>query len=176
MTPDVDKLLNETLPRRPHSVRPPKPQRKPWLTPFMTWSRSQVTAYRLGLVLGYIGMIYFGSQAFIAGLPAFEIGAPQGWTPIWSSVVMIGGLIAAIGAIRAGEDPATPEVRRFNRLELGGSIALFLTLGCYAAVLLILGYGFGDVARTAVGSGFVALGIQPAVRMVWLIFRPRAAR
>ncbi len=174
---DIDRLLGETLPPRPRPARRPATS-LPWRahqqpTGFRKWALSQVAAYRVGLVLGYLGTIYFGSQAFIAGVPAFEFTTPRGWTPIWAVILMVGGLVAAIGAIRAGTEPVTREVRIFNRIELGGAIALFLTLGVYAAVLLILGYGFGDVNRQAVGSGFVALGIHPAVRMIWLIFRPR---
>jgi len=89
--------------------------------------------------------------------------------------VILGGLVAAIGAVRAGDDPVRRDVRVFNWIELIGSILLFLTIGGYATVLLILGYGFGDDGQVAIGSGFVALGIHPAIRMVWLIFRPSKA-
>jgi len=169
---DVDELLGRTMPRRPRSVRKPATPARPWF--FSTWARSQVTAYRIGLVLGYLATIYFGVSSFVAGLPAFVVTAPSWWTPIWASVVVVGGFIAAIGAIRAGSEPVTQSVTRFNRIELVGTVMLFLTLGTYAAVLLILGYYFGDTSRSAVGSGFVALGVHPAVRMIWLIFRPKA--
>jgi hypothetical protein len=118
-------------------------------------------------------MMYFGTSAFIAGIPTFTFTTPHGWTPLWSAVVVLGGLVAGVGAIRAGAEPVTKEVKVYNRIELAGAIALFLTLGSYAAILLVVGYGFGDAGRASIGSGFVALGIQPAVRMIWLIFRPR---
>ena len=170
---DIDALLGQTIPR-PRSAEPPtKPVRKPLVLLFRDWASSQVAAYRVGLVLGYLAMMYFGTSAFIAGIPTFEFTTPRGWTPIWSAVVVIGGLIGGIGSLRAGTEPLTREVRVFNRIELTGAILLFLTLSTYATVLLILGYGYGDAGRSSVGAGFVALGIHPSVRMIWLSFRPR---
>lgn len=170
---DVDALLGTTLPR-PESAQPPtRPRRKPVMLSLRDWASSQVAAYRVGLVLGYLAMMYFGTSAFIAGIPTFEFTTPRGWTPIWSAVVVIGGLIGGIGAVKAGTEPLTREVRVFNRIELTGAIMLFLTLGTYATVLLILGYGYGDAGRASAGAGFVALGIHPSIRMLWLIFRPR---
>lgn len=177
---DVQRLLEDTLPHRPAQSRKPRPlPSKPKFAisrVFITWSRSQVAAYRLGLVLGYLGMLYFGASALVVGIPAFEFTTPEGWTPIWAGAVILGGLVAAIGAIRAGEEPITRDVRIFNWIELVGAVLLFLTLGGYAAVLLVIGYGYGDAGRSVVGAGFVVLGIPPAVRMIWLIFRPTAAR
>lgn len=169
--PELDALLEQTLTRPAKKDRPqPPPRAGTW---FGRWALSQVAAYRFGLILSYIGMIYFGFSAFSAGIPVFDFTAPQGWTPVWSSIVMIGGLVAAIGSLRAGEEPITPTIKRFNRTELVGSILLFLTLGVYAFIMLYLGYGYGELSRQAIGAGFVALGIHPSIRMIWLIFRPR---
>lgn len=169
----VDALLGTTIPR-PRVVRPPTGAlRKPLVVLFRDWASSQVAAYRVGLVLGYLAMVYFGTSAFIAGIPSFEFTTPRGWTPIWASMVVVGGLIGGIGSLRAGTEPLTREIRVFNRIELAGAILLFLTLSTYATILLILGYGYGDAGRSSIGAGFVALGIHPSVRMVWLVFRPR---
>jgi len=169
--PELEALLEQTWRRPTRRDRPkPPPRSQTW---FGRWALSQVAAYRYGLVLTYVGMIYFGASAFAAGIPVFDITAPHGWTPVWSSVVMVGGFIAAIGSLRAGEEPITKVIKRFNRTELVGSIMLFLTLGTYAFVMLYLGYGHADISRQAVGAGFVALGIHPTIRMIWLIFRPR---
>jgi len=147
--------------------------RKPLSISMREWASSQVSAYRVGLVLSYLVMMYFGTSAFIAGIPVFTFTTPEGWTPIWATVVVVAGFVAGVGAIRAGAEPVTREVRIFNRIELTGAILLFLTLGTYAALLLIISYGYGDLARASIGAGFVALGINPTVRMLWLIFRPR---
>lgn len=157
----VDPLLEETGPRprgrdRVSLLRQP---RQP--TRFERWAWSPIIAYRIGLTLGYITTIYFGVSAFIAGIPAFTITAPYGWTPVWASVLVLGGMVASFGSITDGH--------AFRRIELVGAWALFLTLGGYAAVLLVLAYGAGDASRAAVGAGFVALGIQPGVRMLWLM-------
>lgn len=171
---ELSELLENTL--QPHPLRPRKLPRRPsvygWM-PFSTWARSQVAAYRFGLVLGYLATIYLGMTALVAGVPIFDYTAPHGWAGWWGVAVCLGGLTAAIGAIHAGEEPATRSVRNYNRIELAGAIMLFLTLGSYAATHLILGYGYGDALHSLIGAGFVALGVHPAVRMTWLIFRPR---
>jgi uncharacterized membrane protein YhdT len=130
-------------------------------TRFERWAWSPISAYRLGLTLSYIAMVYFGVQAFIAGVPAFIIAAPEGWTPIWASILVLGGIVATIGS--AGSS------KRFERVETWGAWALFLTLATYAITLLVLAYGNGDNSRAAVGAGFVALGIMPLVRLLWLM-------
>lgn len=169
----IDASLEHSF-TRPASVKPPTPPtRKPLGLSFKEWAGSQVAAYRIGLVLGYLAMMYFGGQAFYAGIPTFTFTTPEGFTPIWATAVVLGGLIGAIGGIRAGTEPTTKQVRVFNGIELTGSILLFLTLGTYAAVLLVIGYGYGDAARSSIGAGFVALGVPHFIRMLWLILRPR---
>lgn len=130
-------------------------------TRFEQWAWSPIAAYRLGLTLSYSAMVYFGVQAFIAGVPAFTIAAPQGWTPIWASVLVLGGITAAIGS--------ASDSKLFERIETAGAWALFLTLATYAVTLLVLAYGTGDNSRAAVGAGFIALGVMPLVRLLWLM-------
>ena len=172
----LDALLENTVPR-PRSVAPPTPAvRRPFGVAFRSWASSQVSAYRVGLVLGYFAMTFFGASAFIAGIPTFKFTTPEGFTPIWAAAVVLGGLIGSIGSLRAGTEPATKEVRVFNGIELTGAILLFITLGTYAIILLIIGYGFygpPDAGRSSIGAGFIALGVHPTVRMLWLAFRPR---
>jgi energy-converting hydrogenase Eha subunit E len=140
---------------------------------FIRWARSQVAAYRIGMVLMYLAIIYFGGTSFSFGVPLWEIAAPIGWSKIWAAVVMVGGLVAAIGATRAGDEPLTQTIRVFNRVELVGAVLLFLALSSYSMSLLYYGYLLHDDARATVGSGFFALGIHPAARMTWLLLRPR---
>lgn len=150
----MDPILEHTVPR----VRTRTP-RNP--TRFERWAWSPIIAFRLGLTVGYLATVYFGVSAFIAGIPAFVLTAPEGWTPIWSVVLVIGGAVGAIGSVS--------DSKPWTRIELAGAWALFLTLGSYAAVLLFLAYGQGDSTRAAAGAGFLALGVQPAIRMVWLM-------
>lgn len=155
----MDPILEDTG-RPPYDrIRLLRIPREP--TRFERWAWSPILAYRLGLTLGYLTTIYFGISAFIAGIPAFQITAPEGWTPIWSAILIVGGIIATAGSIADGHV--------FRRVELVGAWTLFLTLGGYAVVLLILAYGSGDAGRAAVGAGFVWLGVQPGVRMLWLM-------
>lgn len=173
--PALDRLLENTVQRKPSAPAPTKVARRPFALILHAWASSQVAAYRVGLVLGYAAMMFFGSTAYYAGIPTFTFTTPEGWTPIWATAVVIGAFVASVGSLRAGAEPATKEVRLFNRIELSGAILLFLTLGTYAGVLLIVGYGFSDPSRMSSGSGFLALGVPPTVRMLWLIFHPRVA-
>lgn len=155
---DVDKRFPtrvRTTERKPDAKEPRQ------LTRFELWAWSPILAFRFGLALGYLAMIYFGVSAFIAGIPAFELTAPTGWTPIWATVVTIGAMLGAIGSIS--------DRHIFRRLELAGAWSLFITVGIYAVVLLLLAYGAGDAGRAAVGAVLVAVGVAPAVRMVWLM-------
>lgn len=151
------------------------------------WATSQVAGYRLELIVGYLTLIMFGWSAILAGIPVFAFTTPEGFAPIWGATVMVFALVAAIGAIRAGEEPETASVRVFNRIELTGTIALFLLLGVYAAILILIGNDFfadarevsvdtatatANLGRIAVGTAIVALASHPTVRMLWLIFRP----
>jgi hypothetical protein len=154
----MDSILEETIPPLHFRRRPKAPR---GLSRFERWAWSPITAYRVGLTLGYLATVYFGTSAFIAGVPAFQLTAPSGWTPIWASVLIIGGVVATIGS-------ASSE-KAFERTELVGAWALFLTLGCYAATLLWLAYSEGDSNRAAAGAGFVALGVAPGVRLLWLM-------
>jgi hypothetical protein len=151
--------IYDTVPRPPRPKRLPHTPRQ--VSRFERWAWSPITAFRIGLTLGYIGAVYFGISAFIAGVPAFVITAPYGWTPVWAALLVLGGVVAVFGSLS--------DSRRFRNVELAGAWALFLTLGVYSAVLLALAYGTADANRAAVGAGFVALGIQPGVRMLWLM-------
>lgn len=151
----LDPILEDTVPGRIRRKVERVPSR------FERWAWSPIIAFRIGLTAGYITTVYFGISAFFAGIPAFEFTAPEGWTPIWAAILILGGIVASFGSVADGP--------RFRRAELGGAVALFLTLGVYSAVLLILAYGVGDISRAAVGAGFVALAVPPGVRMLWLM-------
>ena len=142
--------------------RPPKLKRSPRSPSALErWAWSPITAFRIGLTLTYIGALYFGVSAFIAGVPAFLQAAPDGWTPPWAAVLSLSSILAAVGS--------AADSKPFRLMELIGSWALFICLGVYAIVLLFIAYHDGDATRAAVGAGFVALGIQPGVRMLWLM-------
>ena len=156
-----DTIQRPTRPR--HSPRQP--------SRFERWAWSEIPAYRLGLTLGYAGTIYFGLSAFIAGVPAFDIAAPEGWTPIWALVLVLGGMVGLFGSVA--------DSRRLRAIELAGAIALAATLTVYAGTILVIAYGSGDVGRATAGAGFVGLAVPPVIRMLWLIskaFSDRQAR
>jgi hypothetical protein len=179
------------LKRRPPLPTPPliaqwkAEQAKPgW---FKKWATSQVAGYRLELIVGYLTLMLFGGAAVAAGIPVFSFTTPAGFAPIWGTLVIVGGFVSAVGALRAGEEPQTRTVRVFNGIELGGTIALFLTLTTYAVILILIGNGafaaervasddtattIANLARVAVGCAIIALASHPTVRMVWLFFRP----
>lgn len=128
---------------------------------FERWARSKIVSFRVGQTMLYAGTVYFGIQAFITGVPAFDIAAPEGWTPIWAVLLVVGGAVASLGSVS--------DEKVFEVIELVGVWLLFLTLGCYAIVLLYLGYGLHDNGRATVGSGFLVLSLPAFVRMLWLM-------
>lgn len=185
---DIDELLSHTLPPRNH----PRPRSRAarrqippiiasWREPgrFKRWAASPVAAYRIGLMLSYLAMMSVGAAAIAYGVPLFDRTTPDGWTGAWGVVVIISGLVAAIGSIRAGAGvqagTSPSETRAFNRIELAGAIGLFLALGTLAAMFLILAYGLDYKEDVIRGFAFTALGVQPAIRLVWLMFSPPAS-
>ena len=161
----IDPLLEDTgrppqLAReRAKLIRPHRIRRTP--TRFERWAFSSIIAYRLSLTLGYAAASYCGVSALIAGVPAFQVAAPSWWLIVWAPALILSAFVALLGSVS--------DSRRSWSTELVGAIGLFITLGTYAAVLLVLAYGSGDSARAAAGSGFVWLGVGPALRMVWLM-------
>lgn len=152
--------IDEQFPTR---ARPPRRKKRKdrKLTRFEVWAWSPIAAFRVGLTTTYLATIYFGISALIAGVPTFNILAPNGWTPIWAGVLVLGAMVGSIGSIS--------DSHLFRRIELGGAWALFVTIGIYAVCLLILAYAHGDTNRAAAGSGFVVLATAPGVRMLWLM-------
>lgn len=132
-------------------------------TRFERWATTEIQSYRVGLTGMYCFMTYFGTQSLIAGVPAFNIAAPQGFTAWWAPVVVVGAIVAAIGSLT--------DSKRFVLTETIGAWLLFLALATYSLTLLALAYGTGDQSRAAVGSMAVALGVVPFVRLIWLMFQ-----
>lgn len=193
---NVDRLLEDTVPP-PHlrrragdrysmaqppeiaemraQVREAKGGPWAWLS---KWSRSQVAGYRLELIFGYLGIMFFGWTAIQAGIPLFKLTTPDpyGWALAAGILVFAGGVIAGAGAARAGEEPVTRAVRVFNLIETVGTGLLFLVLGVYAVSLLVYGYTYGDSGRQTIGAAMSALAATRGVRMAWLIFHPAKVR
>jgi hypothetical protein len=105
--------------------------------------------------------MYFGVSALIAGVPAFDLTAPEGWTPIWASLLILAGPLGLLGI--------ASDTTRARASELVAATILSVTLFTYAGTLLFLGYIIGDVGRVAAGAGFAWLTTGPLIRMFWLI-------
>lgn len=182
---DIDALLEHTLPPRNHprplsraARRQVPPIIASWREPgrFKRWAGSPVAAYRIGLMISYLAMMGVGGAAITYGVAVFDRTTPDGWTTVWGIAVILSGLVAAIGSTRAGastlEGARPQETRVFNRIELTGAIGLFLSLGTLAALFLVLAYGYHFEEDVVRGFAFTALGIQPAIRLIWLLFSP----
>jgi hypothetical protein len=163
----MDPLLEDTSPEQ-HSERLMRLhtrnlRRTQRTRRFYKWAWTELPAYRLGLLLGYSFAVYFGISAFVAGIPSFNIAAPEGWTDIWSAILILAGPIGLVGILK--DHP------RYYRIELIAAAALSFTLFTYAGTLLFLAYTEGELARAAAGAGFAWLTIAPMIRMFWLIAR-----
>ena len=130
---------------------------------FETWAWTEVPAYRLGLLLGYSFAVYFGISALIAGVPAFDLAAPEGWTPVWASLLILSGPIGIFGILK--------DNIRHNKIELVAAVLSASTLVVYAGTILFIAYGTGDLSRSAVGAGIAWLASPAVIRMLWLISR-----
>lgn len=164
----MDPLLEET---RPPAVTGPVELPAaviPTTTRFGRWLLSELPAYRLGLLLGYAGMIYFGISALIAGVPAFDIAAPHWWLWVWAPALILSGPIGLFGVLK--------DTYTFWKIELVAAILQTGTLFIYSGTLLFLAYGEGNEQRAAVGAGFVCLTIPPLIRMVLLLVKVTSAR
>lgn len=128
-------------------------------TMFETWAWSPITAYRIGLTLSYFAVGYVGVSAAVAGIPVFDLTAPSGWNVLWGVVVTGAAALAAIGSI----------TDRLRWLETIGASLTFAMLVSYASALLVVAYGAGDANRAAVGAVVLALGLQPGMRLLWLL-------
>lgn len=161
----MDPLLEDSIPANKARNLAASMRRPRTPTRFEVWAFSPILAFRIGLTVAYVAMVYFGVSAFVAGIPAFTETAPHWWTPAWAAAVSVGGAIATIGSAHSS--------RMFEHFELAGTTILFVTLGTYSAVLHVLAYGDGDSSRVAVAAGFFALGAIPGIRMLWLMSRLR---
>lgn len=163
----MDPLLEDSL-RRPRFSRARRPPSR-----VEVWAKSPIVAYRMGLTGTYALTIYFGISGLIAGIPAFDLTAPDGYVSVWAALVIVGAIVATIGSIHS-EAPLNPDgptslQKVFRNIELTGAWLLAITIGSYAAVLLVLAYSGGDADLAAAGAGFIVLGSTPFWRMVWLM-------
>lgn len=167
----MDPLLEDTeqhglRARRRKAARVRGDRRRSWLE---RWLFSEIPAYRLSLLVGYAFAMYYGISALIAGIPAFDLTAPDGWTPIWAWVIVVAGPIGLAGAVH--DSPG------FQRVELLGVTVLTGGLTVYALSVLFLAYGEHDEQRVTAGATLAALAAIHLVRMLWLIVQVvRAAK
>jgi hypothetical protein len=149
---------------------------------FRRWMSSHVAGYRVELIDSYFWLTLFGVASIVVGVPIFNFTTPVGWTPIWGASVVVGGLVAMIGATHAGEETQVA-IKVFNRIELAGTVILTVALHTFGVILLLLGMGLVEapsdpatpvqnLGRIAVGIAIFGLASHPRVRMIWLFFRP----
>lgn len=161
----IDPVLEQSLPRpdRDQQLRMIRGEREP--SRWWRWAWSQVSAFRVGLTVGYIGFLYYGVAALVAGVPAFRTTAPEPFALGWPVLVIVGAVVGIIGSIR--------DSKPFERIELAGAWLLFLTLFTYAAVLHFIAYTVGDVDRASIAALVFFAATIPGVRMLWLMSRLR---
>jgi hypothetical protein len=156
----LDPLLEQTQPHVRSSRRKrPRDPRMP--SRLERWAWSEIPAYRVGLFLGYLVLIYIGISAVIAGVPIFDLTAFEGWASIWGSVIIAAGVVGTLGSIH--DSP------RFRAIELAGAWTASVFLVGYAGPMLAYAYGQNDPNRAAVGAVLTGLTIPPVIRMLWLM-------
>lgn len=170
----MDPILEETVTRAPRTL---EQSRKAWDTREQSkrganwlsrWAWTELPAYRLSLLLGYTFTVYFGVSALIAGVPAFTTAAPEGWTLIWATLLVIAGPVGLFGTLR--------ETPRFRKIELWASVVQSGALFVYAGTVLFIAYSAGDDQRVTSGAALAWLASLQIVRMIKLIAEVSADR
>jgi hypothetical protein len=132
--------------------------RKREQTAFEVWFWSPVLVMRVSVVIIYMLYVYGAVIAFIAGIPIFNLLAPEGYTSVWALLLMPAAVLAAIGSL----------AQRWETLEKWAALALTALQSPYVIGVNVVGYAGGDLSRQYVGVISVIAIVLPAVRFVWL--------
>jgi hypothetical protein len=137
------------------AVLTPPPRRPSRLE---VWAWGPVIVLRAALVATYLLYCYLSAIAFVAGIPAFDLTSPPGYTSVWAFVMGTGAVVAAVGSL----------TDRWQRFEKWGALAVFATMLGWVGTLHVLGFASGDVKRQAVAAGLTIALVLPFVRFVYL--------
>lgn len=162
----MDPLLEDSIPHwRARNLASSLRERKP--SRFEQWALEPIYMFRIGIFLFYLGCIYFGVTAFLAGIPSFTLTAPPWFTQVWSVGVAGGGAVAMLGSV------GPVNSRLFQWLGRIGSFFVWVGLFGYSGTLHYLAYqpGDADINRVAAAAGFATMGTIPIVHFAWLMSR-----
>ena len=130
-------------------------------TRFETWAWSPVNLFRVALVASYIITIGLAMMGGIAGLPIFRDTGVAQFTLIWSVILGVSALVAAVGAV---DD-------RWHKIEMWASLGVLVCEFAYVVPVYIIGFAAGDVNRQAVALGLTHIVILSLSRFAWLASR-----
>jgi hypothetical protein len=125
---------------------------------FAIWAWSPIIVLRVALVATYLLYIYAALIAFRSGVPIFENTTPHGWRIVWSTILGVSAIIAAVGSL---DD-------RWRHWEKWASMCVSAMMASYIIALNMAGYLNGDLARQFVGVISLIAAVLPITRFVYL--------
>lgn len=122
------------------------------------WFWSPVIVLRVALFGTYLLYVYAALIAFLAGVPIFNLTAPDGYTSVWAILLGVSAVLCAIGSL----------TDRWQRLEKWSSAVLGSLLLAYIGGLNLVGFVEQDLDRQFVGAIAAIAGLLPITRFVYL--------
>lgn len=122
------------------------------------WAWSPVVVLRVSLASTYMLWLFASIIAFFAGVPVFNLTAPEGYTSIWAVLLGISAFVSAIGST----------TDRWQQLEKWASLSLSAMLLAYVGGMNFVGWLEGDLDRQFVGAVAIIASILPVTRFVYL--------
>ena len=125
---------------------------------FTAWAWSPIIVLRVSLVATYLVWVFASAIAFIDGVPIFNLTTPQGWTPVWATVLGTSAIVSAIGSL----------ADRWQKLEKWSSMVLSAMILTYVISLNSAAWLEGDLTREFAGAIAIIAAILPVTRFVYL--------
>lgn len=125
---------------------------------FGIWFWSPVIVLRVALFGTYLLYVYAAIIAFRAGIPIFNLTAPDGYTSVWAVLLGVSATVCSVGSL----------TDRWQRLEKWAVAVLASLLLAYIGGLNLVGFVEQDLDRQFVGAIALIAGVLPITRYVYL--------
>lgn len=122
------------------------------------WAWSPVVVLRVALALTYLMYVYAAVIAFIAGVPVLNLTTPEGYLPVWATILGVSSLVSAVGSL----------TDRWQQVEKWASLGVSAMMLAYLGGLNLMGFIENDLNRQFVGAIAIIASILPFTRFVYL--------
>jgi hypothetical protein len=122
------------------------------------WAWTPIYVPRWAFVIKYLLFVYWGFWAILAGIPAFDMTAPHGWSVIWGSLMVVAGAVSAASVTRARGE-------RIERWSVG--VLCVLSIG-YIGSINVLAFVSALPNYQALAAGISLVFVLPLARFLYL--------